>query len=114
MCCFESRWTGSTWEHTNIPCRYLDADDRSCRVYASRFQAEPDCVRVTPSVVMQGILPVTCAYVRELERVAERYQAEEPDRRCRRSGRATLRRDREGGSGLDRGRRGRRRHGPPP
>jgi uncharacterized protein len=70
-CCFESRWTGNKWLHTSIPCRYLDDFDRTCKVYFNRFQAQDDCIRVTPAVVKQGVMPPGCRYVEEYDRLVE-------------------------------------------
>ena len=70
-CCYESHWTPTGWTDTGIPCRYLDPFDKSCRVYADRFEAEKDCIKVSPSVVLQGILPSTCAYVEEMNRIVD-------------------------------------------
>ncbi len=78
-CCFESRWVDEGWEHTSIPCRYLDDFDRSCKVYGNRFQAQQECVRVTASVVLSGMLPSDCTYVEEVERIVEEdYGGEDP------------------------------------
>ena len=87
-CCFESRWTDTGWLHTSIPCRYLDDFDRACKVYGNRFQAQGDCIRVTPAVVKQGVLPDGCAYRAEYERVVDEEHgghdpAERPPRRRR-------------------------------
>jgi uncharacterized cysteine cluster protein YcgN (CxxCxxCC family) len=82
MCCYESRWTDRGWVDTGTPCRYLDPFDKRCRVYVHRFQAEKDCIRVTPSVVLQGILPSSCAYVQEMHRIVEEdYDGVGPDER---------------------------------
>jgi uncharacterized cysteine cluster protein YcgN (CxxCxxCC family) len=84
QCCFESRWQNQGWVHTSIPCRFLDDFDRSCHVYGNRFQAQTDCIRVTPSVVMSGILPETCAYRDELARIVEEdYDGQDPRHRVR-------------------------------
>ncbi len=84
-CCFESRWTGTAWKHTSIPCRYLDDFDRSCKVYGNRFQAQEDCVRVTSAVVLGGMLPEDCSYLEELARIVEEdHGGEDPRRRKKR------------------------------
>ena len=95
QCCFESRWIDGGWVHTSIPCRYLDDFDRSCRVYVNRFQAEDDCIRVDPAVVKQGVLPPTCAYVEEYDRlVEEEHGGHDPRERAarKRSGRSSRKR----------------------
>lgn len=85
QCCFESHWTERGWNHTSIPCRYLDDFDRSCKVYSNRFQAEKECIKVTPSVVLLGGLPETCAYREEVARIVEEDFAGEDPREKRRS-----------------------------
>jgi len=70
LCCYESRWSDEGWEHTSIPCRYL-GPEAECRIYNDRLDAETDCIRVTASVVMSGMLPKDCAYVQELDRISE-------------------------------------------
>lgn len=69
-CCFESHWVDHGWTRTDVPCPHLGAD-RGCTVYADRQTREADCIKVTPSVVLSGILPVTCAYREELRRLAD-------------------------------------------
>lgn len=71
LCCYESRNTDTGWVHTKIPCRYLSAADMMCGVYEQRFEAEKDCIRVTPSVVLAGMMPAECTYVLEMQRIAE-------------------------------------------
>lgn len=70
-CCFESRWTDTGWEQTDVPCTYLDGSTKECNAYGQRFEVEQDCIRVTPSVVLSGILPSECSYNDELHRIAE-------------------------------------------
>ena len=78
-------WTTTGWTHTGTPCRYLDPFDKQFRVYSHRFQAEKDCIKVSPSVVLQGILPSTCAYVEELNRIVEEdYDGVGPQERAER------------------------------
>lgn len=84
MCCFESYWTDAGWKRTSIPCRYLDDFDRSCKVYGNRFQAQSECVRVTPSVVLSGAMPSECAYVEELQEIIEEDHGGEDPRSDRR------------------------------
>ena len=82
-CCYESNYTDAGWVHTGTPCRYLDLEKR-CRVYTQRFEAEKDCIKVTPSLVLQGILPSTCAYVEEMHRIVEEdYDGLDPEGRDR-------------------------------
>lgn len=92
-CCFESRWVDNAWKHTSIPCRYLDDFDRSCRVYGNRFQAQKDCIRVNPSVVMGGMLPKACSYHDEVALIIEEdYDGTDPRARKKRSRRGSRKR----------------------
>ena len=70
-CCFESEWVNGRWISTGVPCRYLDLDTRTCKVYSCRFEAEPQCNKVNPSAVLQGMLPSECSYVDELTTIIE-------------------------------------------
>lgn len=99
-CCFESRATDTGWKHTSIPCRYLDDFDRTCKVYGNRFQAEEYCIRVSPAVVKQGVMPQGCAYVAEYERLVEQeHGGHDPADRAPRTRRG---RSRSGGRGRKR------------
>ncbi len=78
-CCFESNWNGSQWVDGSRACRYLDLESRRCWVYGQRFEAEKDCVRVSPEVVLQDIQPVNCAYRKLAERIIdEDYSGYDP------------------------------------
>ena len=70
-CCYETRAIEGEWVRTGVPCRFLDVLDKTCDVYTHRFQAEEDCTRVTPSLVLQGILPHDCSYHDEVRRIVE-------------------------------------------
>ena len=70
-CCFESEWSDGRWVSTGVPCRYLDLTTRNCKVYTCRFEAEPQCNKVNPSAVLQGMLPTDCSYVEELQSIIE-------------------------------------------
>ncbi len=83
-CCFESEWVDGRWVSTGVPCRYLDLDTRNCKVYSSRFEAEPQCNKVNPSAVMQGMLPADCSYVEELQTIIEEdFEGRDPRLRGR-------------------------------
>lgn len=100
-CCYEAREIDGEWVRTGVPCRFLDVLDKTCDVYPHRFQAEEDCTRVTPGLVLQGILPEDCAYHDEVRRVVEEdFGGVDPRERRR----APRRRDKE----TRRGRRSRR------
>lgn len=110
LCCYESRWTGSEWHDTGVPCRYLDEDTKLCRAYGTRFQAEEDCIRTDPKIVLRGMLPAECSYLEEVERIVEEdYGGEDPRVRNRDRRRAERqerrRRERESPPKRRRGRR---------
>lgn len=90
-CCYESRWTGDGWEKTNIPCRMLDEETMLCRAYGDRFAVEDDCMRVTPSVVLSGMMPASCSYHDELHAVVEQEHGGDDPRPRRRRGRRNWR-----------------------
>jgi uncharacterized protein len=92
LCCYESRWTEVGWVHTSIPCSRLDDFDRTCRVYPNRFQAEESCIRVTPSVVMSGMMPPCCAYLDEYDRLVEHEHGGRDPRQARKRARKGSRR----------------------
>jgi uncharacterized cysteine cluster protein YcgN (CxxCxxCC family) len=74
-CCIVTRKEADGhWVSTGIPCRYLDLEDRTCRVYDRRQQLEPSCMKVTPAMVTGAMLPRHCGYVEELERLQESWQ----------------------------------------
>ena len=78
-CCYESEWRDNRWVSTGVPCRYLDVESNHCKVYTCRFEAEPQCNRVTPSSVMQGMLPEACTYVDELQAIiGEDFDGHDP------------------------------------
>ena len=99
-CCYESEWKDNRWVSTGVPCRYLDVDKNECKVYTCRFEAEPQCNPVTPTAVMQGMLPQRCSYTEELELIiAEDFEGHDP----------RLRGNRRWKKKADRTRKGRRR-----
>ncbi len=51
-CCFEKyEEDDGTIFFTATPCRYLDVVTRRCKVYARRFEINPDCIALTPDLV---------------------------------------------------------------
>lgn len=83
-CCYEAREVDDRWVRTGVPCRFLDVLDTTCGVYPHRFQAEAQCTRVTPGVVLQGILPAECSYHDEVRRIVEEdYDGNDPRPRRR-------------------------------
>lgn len=48
---------------TNVHCRLLDTDTAQCTRYKERSTLVPDCVTITPEVLVDPYwLPKTCAY----------------------------------------------------
>ena len=66
-CCMvklEDEETGSV-DYTAVVCRLLDDDSCRCTSYLERHALVPNCVRLTPSNVLDfKWLPVSCAYRR--------------------------------------------------
>ncbi len=64
-CCLhklEDEETGDVWR-TNVACRLLDLSTARCADYRHRKAMVPDCLRLTPRLVMDvPWLPETCAY----------------------------------------------------
>ncbi len=63
-CCFEKKITARGEVLTTaVPCRFLDVHERTCRVYATRFRIEKDCIKLTPENIGRLTwLPRECAY----------------------------------------------------
>ncbi len=95
-CCYESVEGHSGWIRTGVPCRYLDLLERHCTVYPQRFQAEKSCMRVTPSVVLRGVLPQDCSYHDEVRRIVEEdHGGRDPRKRRRRKRNGSRKRRRQ-------------------
>ena len=95
LCCYVNHLTDTGWVSTGVPCRYLDVVDRTCRVYPQRFDAEPECTKVTPSVVHSGMMPPDCGYNDELQRIVEEdYDGRDPRSRSARDRKRRRRRSR--------------------
>ena len=64
-CCLhklEDDDTGAVY-HTNVACRLLDISTGRCADYRHRKALVPDCLRLTPRLVLEvPWLPATCAY----------------------------------------------------
>ena len=65
QCCLhklEDEDTGAIYR-TNVACRLLDLKSGQCSDYRHRKAQVPDCLRLTPRLVLQvPWLPKTCAY----------------------------------------------------
>jgi len=65
-CCLHKLEDVDTGElhFTNVACRMLDRDACRCADYPNRATHVPDCVRLTPTAVLEvDWLPGTCAYL---------------------------------------------------
>ncbi len=65
-CCYEKYDYRGKIFYTDTPCQYLDTKTNLCRIYNQRSELHPECVRLTPALVMSGILPEDCPYVKKL------------------------------------------------
>jgi len=65
LCCLhklEDEEDGTLY-YTRVACAQLDLSSCRCRVYATRSQHEPDCVRLSPETLDQVyFMPPSCAY----------------------------------------------------
>ena len=67
MCCYERLVydDGRVEIDLSAPCEYLDVESKACTVYDSRFDACPECHKVTLRIALsKDFLPPTCAYRR--------------------------------------------------
>lgn len=54
LCCFEKiEDDNGAIFFTRTPCRYLDVVSRKCKVYERRFAINPECVKLTPELVVK-------------------------------------------------------------
>lgn len=68
LCCFEKiENENGTIFFTRTPCRYLDIVTRQCKIYARRFEINPECVKLTPESVRNlPWLHDKCGYMKAL------------------------------------------------
>jgi uncharacterized protein len=67
-CCFE-KWITEDGRivPTRVACRYLDSNERTCKVYANRFEVGEGCVQLTPENLAElSWLPAGCGYLQLL------------------------------------------------
>lgn len=69
-CCYRKVWRAGAWVVDPVaPCGFLDPATRRCTVYDRRFQACPDCRRMTLyHALFTPWLPGDCGYVRAYRR----------------------------------------------
>ncbi len=64
-CCYEKLDLGAGLiRYTDEPCAHLDTETGLCKVYDTRHEVQPDCIRLTEELVRNlHWLPEDCAYV---------------------------------------------------
>lgn len=63
-CCYDKLVDENDKIIRKTPCRFLDLETRSCKVYEHRFEAEKDCIKLTPKNIKKfDWLPDDCGYV---------------------------------------------------
>lgn len=62
-CCYEKIDFEGEIYYTDDPCEYLDPTTRLCTIYPDRCRLRPGCVKLTPQLVREGLLPEDCPYV---------------------------------------------------
>lgn len=68
-CCFE-KWIAEDGRivPTRVACRYLDSNERTCKVYGSRFEVGEGCIALTPETLAELTwLPAGCGYLQLLQ-----------------------------------------------
>lgn len=70
-CCYEKYEYRGRIFYSKVPCRYLDLENKSCKVYAQRSKHQPECAQLTPELVRAGILPDDCPYAVRAEEESE-------------------------------------------
>jgi len=78
-CCYEKDFYRGEVYYTTEPCEYLDLATRQCKVYARRHERRPGCAPLSPEVLVMGVLPHDCPYVRELKDYKAPRPAEEEE-----------------------------------
>lgn len=93
-CCYEKVDLGAGEIHyTDEPCQYLDTENRLCKVYHNRHEAEPDCISLTEHLVRTlNWLPEDCAYVSYVRHVDTVTEVREAANRRKRTGNSKRRR----------------------
>lgn len=67
-CCYEKYDYHGKIFYTDKPCIHLDTVTNHCKIYNQRSELHPDCARLTPELVREGILPADCPYVKKLDK----------------------------------------------
>ncbi len=64
-CCYEKYEYRGKIFYTDVPCQYLDSKTNRCRIYSNRATIHPECAQLTPELIVAGILPSDCPYVKK-------------------------------------------------
>lgn len=64
-CCYIKITLAGKVFYTRYRCPFLDVATRLCKVYNRRYILGPNCVPADVGVKM-GIMPVTCAYIKDV------------------------------------------------
>ena len=63
-CCYDKLVDENDKLIKKTPCRFLDLETKQCKVYENRFEAEKDCIKLTPENIKKfDWLPDDCGYV---------------------------------------------------
>jgi hypothetical protein len=64
VCCLEKVAVKDLVLITDTPCRHLDPETRTCRVYEKRTRVNGRCLSVAEAIAVRA-LPADCPYVRD-------------------------------------------------
>jgi len=78
-CCYEKEFFRGEIYYTDQPCEYLDLETGLCSVYERRHELRPGCAPLSPEVLVLGVLPADCPYVRDLDDYKAPHPAEETE-----------------------------------
>ena len=75
LCCYEKTMESNrVIYHMDFPCRDLDEQTLTCRIYNTRFRENSDCRRMTILKAMcASYLPESCGYVQWARRYHIRF-----------------------------------------
>ncbi len=75
LCCYEKTLeTNRLMYHLDAPCRCLDEQTMTCRIYTERFRENRDCRKMTILKAMfASYLPDSCGYVQWARRHRIRF-----------------------------------------
>lgn len=76
-CCYEKEFYQGEVYYTDEPCEFLDLTTNTCKVYEARHEVRPGCAPLTPEVLVMGVLPGDCPYVRDIDDYPAPHPAED-------------------------------------